>query len=57
VLTGTLSIARKRQVPDYGARRQGDPSVSEKIFAVIAGAKPGAKLKKVRNGYGAAIVG
>jgi glyceraldehyde-3-phosphate dehydrogenase/erythrose-4-phosphate dehydrogenase len=32
-------------------------SVSEKIFAVIAGAKPGAKLKKARDGYGAAIVG
>jgi glyceraldehyde-3-phosphate dehydrogenase/erythrose-4-phosphate dehydrogenase len=32
-------------------------SVSEKIFAVIAGAKPGAKLEKARDGYGAAIVG
>jgi hypothetical protein len=32
-------------------------SVFEKTFAAIAGAKPGTKLKKARDGYGAAIVG
>jgi hypothetical protein len=32
-------------------------SVSEKTFAVIAGAKPGAKLETVKDGYGAAFVG
>jgi NAD-dependent DNA ligase len=32
-------------------------SVSEKTFAVIAGAKAGVKLEKARNGYVAAIVG
>ena len=56
VLTGTLSIARKRQCQIAAHGGKVTASVSENL-AVIAGAKPGAKLEKVRDGSGAATVG